>query len=509
MAFTWMDLAAIALTVVCIIILRSSVTRSKPPLPPGPTRWPVVGNLFSLPESGNMFDAFTEWSNQYGDVTFAQILNQSIVIINSYEAALELLEHRSILYSQRPRMVMANELVGWEPCLATMPYGTNHRRMRKIIHEGTSPKAMETLRPAQEREALKFVQRLLDTPGDLHQHIRQTAGATLIKLVYGYEIETRHDYFLDLAEKAVDMFSVVTTPGSFMVDTFPWLKILPWAPFKTKAKEWQKLVTRLLEEPAGYTRQCMEKGKFEPCLLAGWLERAGEQGAEKDEMLIKWAATTIYSAGIDTTVSSVSFFFAHMVHHPDIQAAAQAEIDRVVGTQRLPTYSDRESLPYVEALFKEVLRWHPAAPFGIPHQLDSDQDDVYKGMRIPRGSLIIPNIRAMTRNPNVYHDPDGFTPERFLNDDGIAESDPGAFVFGFGRRRCPGIHIAHSSVWLSIALTLAVYDITPYVGADGTPELPTLGYSRTTISQPEPFKCTIKLRSMATKKLVEDSVIIN
>jgi cytochrome P450 len=68
-----------------------------------------------------------------------------------------------------------------------------------------------------------------------------------------------------------------------------------------------------------------------------------------------------------------------MVHYPEVQAIAQAEIDRVVGQDRLPTYSDRLSLPYVEAVYKEVLRWHPVAPLGVPHCLDWDKDDVYRG----------------------------------------------------------------------------------------------------------------------------------
>ena len=69
-----------------------------------------------------------------------------------------------------------------------------------------------------------------------------------------------------------------------------------------------------------------------------------------------------------------------MIYYPAAQATAQAEIDRVVGSDRLPTYQDRASLPYVEALFKEVLRWQPVAPFAIPHRLDWEKDDEYRGV---------------------------------------------------------------------------------------------------------------------------------
>ena len=105
-----------------------------------------------------------------------------------------------------------------------------------------------------------------------------------------------------------------------------------------------------------------------------------------------------------------------MAHHLDIQRNAQAEIDKVVGRDRLPNYSDRVLLPYVEALYKEVLRWHPVAPLGVPHCLYPEKDDNYRGepepaqklderdlqylwsigMFIPKGSTVIANIRCVT-----------------------------------------------------------------------------------------------------------------
>ena len=57
-------------------------------------------------------------------------------------------------------------------------------------------------------------------------------------------------------------------------------------------------------------------------------------------------------------------FFLAMVLYPDVQKKAQAEIDRVVGKDRLPDFTDRNDLPYVDALLRELLRWHPPIPTG-------------------------------------------------------------------------------------------------------------------------------------------------
>lgn len=75
---------------------------------------------------------------------------------------------------------------------------------------------------------------------------------------------------------------------------------------------------------------------------------------------------------------------------PDAMRTAQQEIDRVIGSDRLPTTIDRPNLPYIEAVVKEVLRWHPVAPMGLPHT--STADDVFEGYRIPKGSMVIANI---------------------------------------------------------------------------------------------------------------------
>jgi cytochrome P450 len=86
----------------------------------------------------------------------------------------------------------------------------------------------------------------------------------------------------------------------------------------------------------------------------------------------------------------MSCFFLAMTIYPDVQRKAQEEIDRIVGNDRLPGFNDRENLPYIDAIVKEVLRWHPVAPMGLPHM--TSEDDIYNGFLIPKGALLLPNI---------------------------------------------------------------------------------------------------------------------
>jgi cytochrome P450 len=86
---------------------------------------------------------------------------------------------------------------------------------------------------------------------------------------------------------------------------------------------------------------------------------------------------------------TASFFLA-MVLSPDIQAKAQDEIDRVVGRNRLPSFVDKSSMPYISCVVWECFRWNPPLPMAAPHFVT--EDDEYKGYRIPKGSTIMPNV---------------------------------------------------------------------------------------------------------------------
>lgn len=102
------------------------------------------------------------------------------------------------------------------------------------------------------------------------------------------------------------------------------------------------------------------------------------------------AINNLLIAGSDTTAATNASFVLAMTMHPEIQKKAQEELDRIIGPDRLPTWEDRDQLPYIDAILKETLRWNTATPLGVPHAVI--QDDVYEGMLIPGGATVIPNI---------------------------------------------------------------------------------------------------------------------
>ncbi|KAI0945621.1 hypothetical protein AcW1_001797 [Taiwanofungus camphoratus] len=186
-----------------------------------------------------------------------------------------------------------------------------------------------------------------------------------------------------------------------------------------------------------------------------------------------------------------------------MQKKAQREIDEVVGNERLPTLADRDRLPYISALCWEVLRWNPAGPLGVPHRLV--KDDIHAGYFLPKGSIVIANVWKFLHDPNTYTDPFTFNPDRFMPADAKApEQDPRQVAFGFGRRICPGMHLAEASVFLLCAMSLAAFHISKPV-QDGQVIDPVIEYSTGAISHPHPFKCFIGPRSEKAEVLISSA----
>jgi len=247
------------------------------------------------------------------------------------------------------------------------------------------------------------------------------------------------------------------------------------------------------------------KGDGVPCLVAQHLEVLETRGGpEEQEEAIKDVAAVAYAAGAETTVVAIAKFFMSMALNPEVQRKAQEEIDRVVGSDRLPTFEDRPALPYTEAIYREVMRWHPIIPAGVAHA--AIQDDVYNGYFIPKGATVISNIWAMCYDESVYPEPHLFMPDRFLTDDGKLIEHDVTFTFGFGRRKCAGIHLADSSVWVAIVSILSVFNIGKSKDAEGNVIEIEPEFSDGLVSHPLPFQCDTTPRSEAARRLILETM---
>ncbi|CAG8011876.1 unnamed protein product [Penicillium olsonii] len=515
------------------------IRRKQFPLPPGPRGIPIVGNLRDLP-SPTQKD-WLHWlkhKDQYGPISSLSVLGTHIIILNDARLAVQLLEKRSSIHSMRPQQNFT-DMSGWNNVLGARRNPEHVRKTRKYLYQEIgSKKSVSAFDHVQRAEVSHFLLRLLNDPSKLQQHIRKwvycvldrqaminanmsrESGGIVLKIGYDYTIEQHdRDPLVDLADKAMEDFSIALLPATWAVDFIPMCKCKPgrsysmlltmlivkylptWFPgakFKTIAAEFNRRQQAFSDIPYEFVKQQMKKN-CAPSFLSNLLQDNPLEHGSEEENIVKWSAGSLYAGGADTTVSSIASFFLAMALFPEAQRKAQHELDTVLGEKQLPQFDDRENLPYINALVKEVLRWHPVVPVNLVHT--SKEDDICEGYFIPKGSSILANIWAFTHDPEVYHEPMVFNPDRFLaSSDQVPERDPHLLVFGFGRRACPGRTLADANVFLTVAQTLAVFNISkPLSKGDRDLEY---DFIPGVISHPAPFDVSIQPRSDGHRELI-------
>ncbi|KAI0299732.1 cytochrome P450 [Multifurca ochricompacta] len=472
MSFTLSATDVFTLIVVSVTLYWVS-KRTRLPLPPGPKGWPLIGNLLDIPKA-NFGMTYSEWAMKYGKIIYADAAGQPLIIINDVDFANEMLDK-----------TMAGELAGFREWTSSLNYGPQLKESRKYMRRAIGTReSLKKFNNLFESENQRFLKATLRDPDNVHEHICNFTGAVISRIIYGYEAQDEGDPIIALAQITLKNFSRFTESGAYLVDFIPALKYIPaWFPgagFKNEASAAKKSLQEMAEIPFQHSMQEMAEGTAPSSFITDNMKNITTEIAKRD---LKWSASSLFA---------------------EVQRKAQAEIDRVIGNDRLPCLADRDNLHYVSALQDEIYRWRPITPVGVPHKTTAA--DTCGGYYIPKGSIILPNIWHMLHDPAVYSNPDSFSPERFLaTDDKHPEQDPRAcLLFGLATDLHIGSLFADATVWLTIATALAVFRISKVVegGVEVTPDGK---YISAFISHPEKFRCDIKPRSAWAEALILQS----
>ncbi|KAF8483988.1 cytochrome P450 [Russula ochroleuca] len=474
--------------------------------PPGPPSWPIIGNLLDVPKD-RPWSAYADMSKKYGrcDVICLHVFSRVVVVLCSLSAIKDLLEKRGQTYSDRPFLPIL-EIMEMDWSIFNTGTTETWREGRKLLDGSLRPGAMISYRQMMQEKTREFLSQLLATPKDFHAHIELFQGKLLMSLAYGYDLKSG-DKILEAPVQASKILAPLILPGAVLVNHLPFLRHIPsWVPYlsyEPLARIGRKLSERIKNEPIDFVKNALVCGDRAPSLH---VESMVGSERQKQEEIVKVAVGSLYQAGSDTTVSSMNSLFLALVLFPQVQRRARAELDVVIGRDRLPTFDDRPRLPYIEALCKELMRWQMVTPIALPHS--SSRDDVYRGFFIPKGSTMIANAWAILHDPEIYPDPEEFKPERFLNEDGSVRDDPAlSLVFGIGKRICPGRHLVDATIFIFASSVLSVFNVAKANDENGN-EIPiksAASVQRGVIVHPEKFECSILPRD----QIAEDLILAN
>lgn len=469
--------------------------RHSPPLPPGP-------NILTAHLAGPTdYKAFTKWNKHYGPIVSARIGTRIHIILGTRRAAQDLLDKRGNIYSSRAPSVLLDRYLHKGLAAAFMPYGPEWRLNRRLHASVLNLRAVETYQSLQDAQSRVLMRGFLQS-SDFSTAFHDYTGDLMFTLAFGKgngkeKDDADHRRIEQINEMATFVLQGAST-GGVLLELFPFLDVLP----RSLVMRWRSQAADIHEKTKRVYSECCRSALEAPDCWNWAREITSTQrkaavdsqlllGDGDDDDALSYSVGELYVAGVHTTRLVLEVAVLAALRYPDTARQVQAELDAVVGEERMPDFTDLDAdrLPYVRAFVCEALRWKPISPIAVPHAVI--QDDRYMGYRIPRGATVVANQFAMNMDEEVFGDPGVFRPGRFVENPALQGQ---VAAFGFGRRLCPGHHVARSTLLIGVARLLWGFDILP--GGEGK-------VSKGEGSEEEAVRAVFRVRGERRRRIIE------
>ncbi|KAJ7039818.1 cytochrome P450 [Mycena alexandri] len=527
----------------CFLLLLLRIGRRERGLPPGPSTVPLLGNLHLLPNAAEMPFKFMEWSRKYGDIISVKSGSSTMIILSSPRAIKEVVDKQGWASSSRPVNYLAGVAAGGYHILFAQDT-PQLRNLKKAIARFFSLMNSLSRVPVQAAESTQLLHELMTQPENFDASIRRYTHSIAMVRMEAFEkniADREEDYdlratstFFDLAADAsmLHRFLHIQLPGVYPpIDLLPVLKYLPerWAPWRAACRRSNSEMAAFhLHFASAAEARSAERGESFMDFISGM-----DLSAEEYD-IFSHTGFALVEAGSDTNSAFVLSLVLVLSIYPEHQERARREIEAVVGTARLPELADFGHMPFVEALIREIIRIRPSFPIGVPHLATEDirasfacqfaRDAfpngvavVVQGLRRAEGryghleyvyvvfawqTVLIRVPDSVFHSPEIFEEPEVFNPDRFLKSEhgtrpGMDADFRDNFLFGGGRRICPGQYAARGTMQLTTMRLIWAFRFGSAVNPKtGQPEF---------VVMPYPFECAIEPRSNERRELVEQA----
>ncbi|XXG85996.1 hypothetical protein AAC387_Pa11g0990 [Persea americana] len=399
------------------------------PLPPGPSPWPLVGNIPELMANKPAFRWILALMKEMNtSIACISLGNTHIIPVTCPEIARKFLKRYDAIFASRPLTMGTEYSSGGFLSVATAPQGEQWKKMRRVVaSEVLSPARLRWLLDKRTEEADNLLRYLYNQCRRSHfeesgavvnvrKAVRQYSSNVIRKLMYNQRNlgngQEDGGPGVEEEEHVEALFTVLSLLYAFSVsDYIPKLR---------------------------------------------WMDLDGHEKIMKKAIRIKAQAADLIYASVDNPSNAVEWALAEMLNQPKVLQKAVEEVDRAVGKERLVQESDFSELNYIKACAREAFRLHPIAPFNLPHVATADA--TVGGNFIPMGSHVLLSRIGLGRNPKVWDDPLRFNPDRHLKDTAtdveLTENDLRFISFSTGRRGCMGAPLGSAMTVMLLARLL-------------------------------------------------------
>ncbi|KAH0623790.1 hypothetical protein JD844_006912, partial [Phrynosoma platyrhinos] len=410
---------------------------------------PLIGSLLCFLGNTQLHLLFFRLQKKYGSLFSLYMGSDYVVVVNSYLHAKEVLLKKGKIFGGRPRTVTTDLLTRNGKDIAFASYSPLWKYQRKLVHAalcmfGEGSLALEKIICEEATSLCEILSAAQDSPLDMSPDLTRAVTNVVCSLCFNSSYQRGDPEFETVLK--YNQGIVDTVAKQSMVDIFPWLQVHSLSPSQEEFSS--DSVCDLMD---ALLRAKLNMENNNSHILS-------RQKLTDDHLLMTVA--DIFGAGVETTTTVLKWTVLYLLHYPEVQQKIQEELDQKIGFDRHPLLKDRQHLPYLDATIREVLRIRPVSPLLIPHE--ALEDTSIGEYDIPKGAQVVINLWSIHHDEKEWVNPEKFSPDRFLDEDGnlILAPSPSYIPFGAGIRVCMGEALAKMELFLFIAWILQRFTLS-------------------------------------------------
>ncbi|KAM9392226.1 cytochrome P450 1D1 [Pholidichthys leucotaenia] len=474
--------------------------------PPGPTPWPLVGNLLQMGDQIHL--SLTHLRLQYGDVFKIHLGSLTVVVLSGYSTIKQALVRQGEAFAGRPDLFTFSAVANGTSMTFSEKYGPAWQLRKKLCKN-----ALRTFSQAEPRESgatCLLEEHVRAEAAEMVELIREQAAkeehgnigidpvmplvTSVANVVCALCFGKRYDYndqeFLNIVHINNEVLRIFAAGN--LADFFPVFRYFP-SPSLRKMVQHIHRMNGFMEHSIEEHINTFDKNHIRD-ITDALIALCEDREENKDTSMLSSSqiihtVVDIFGAGFDTIIAGLQWSLLYLIKFPDIQERIHQEIDEHIGMERLPRFSDKPKMPFMEAFIYEVFRHASYVPFTIPHC--TTRNVTLNGYFIPKDTCVFINQHQVNHDKDLWGDPDIFRPQRFLDLSGLLNKEltEKVLIFGMGRRRCLGDGVARLEMF--VFLTTLLHGL--WIGNVPRQELD-LSTDFGLTMKPRPFKITISSR---------------
>ncbi|XP_054466624.1 cytochrome P450 1A1 [Anoplopoma fimbria] len=444
-----------------------------PPLP-GPTPWPLVGNLLQMGDQIHL--SLTSLRLQYGDVFQMRLGSLTVVVLSGYTTIRQALVRQGEAFAGRPDLFTFSAVANGTSMTFSEKYGPAwmlHKKLCKnalrsfslaeprgseatcLLEEHVCAEAAEMVEVMREQAASKGEMDHNITGIDPVVPLVTSVANVVCALCFGKRYDYNDKEFLTIVHINNEVLRIFAAGN--LADFFPVFRYFPSPSLRKMVQHIHRMngfMERSIEEHINtFDKNCIRDITDALIAICEDREENKDTSVLSNSQVIH-TVIDIFGAGFDTIIAGLQWSLLYLIKYPHIQDRIHQEIDEHIGAARLPMFSDKPKMPFTEAFIYEVFRHASYVPFTIPHC--TTRNITLNGYFIPKDTCVFINQYQVNHDVDLWIDPDTFCPERYLGSSGLLNKEltEKVLIFGMGKRRCLGDGFARLEMFVFLTTLL-------------------------------------------------------